>query len=196
MHYAGIGSRKTSDQTLDLMRRIAFHLATQGWTLRSGGAEGADTAFELGATQAGGKTEIFVPRAGFFGRSDAIAANRLPAHQEALRIAEAHHRNWAALSPTVRQLMARNVHQILGMELSSPVRFVLCWAPCPVVDAEGIVSEVRGGTGQAVRIAYTYGVPVFHLGVPDHLARIEAMLAKEASCHFSSTPRAGCDTTA
>lgn len=180
MFYAGIGSRKTSQPFLALMERIGFHLAKRGWTLRSGGAEGADTAFERGAVDAGGATEVFLPRRGFFGRNDGVNADQLPEHAAALVIAREHHRSWDALSPTVRQLMSRNVHQILGADLRTPSRFVVCWAPGPILDVHGRVADARGGTGQALRVAYAYRIPVFHLGLPDHRARLEVMLAKEA----------------
>lgn len=51
--YAGIGSRQTPDDILELMHRIGSTLAINGFTLRSGGAVGADTAFEQGAVSIG-----------------------------------------------------------------------------------------------------------------------------------------------
>ena len=48
MLYAGVGSRATPEPVLDLMRRCATRLEVLGYTLRSGGANGAETAFEEG----------------------------------------------------------------------------------------------------------------------------------------------------
>lgn len=68
--YTGIGSRETPYEIQDLMKRIAFKLAENGWLLRSGGAEGADTAFENGwwdwrltqdACSLVGRYECYVP---------------------------------------------------------------------------------------------------------------------------------------
>jgi hypothetical protein len=53
MIYAGIGSRETPQATLDLMNLIGFTLAQKGHSLRSGGAKGADSAFEAGASNGG-----------------------------------------------------------------------------------------------------------------------------------------------
>ena len=55
--YAGVGARKTPADVLGWMERIAAGMATQGWTLRSGGARGADSAFERGCNtaKAGGR---------------------------------------------------------------------------------------------------------------------------------------------
>ena len=51
-HYAGIGSRETPPQVLEQMRKIGTFLAERHYVLRSGGAKGADTAFELGCDNA------------------------------------------------------------------------------------------------------------------------------------------------
>ena len=48
-YYAGIGSRKTPHDTCDLMTKIAIALDNRGYILRSGGAKGADKAFEAGS---------------------------------------------------------------------------------------------------------------------------------------------------
>jgi len=181
---------------LEVMRSVGRLLGKKGWTLRSGGAEGADSAFERGADDARGQKEIYLPKARFFGRTDGIDASRLDQHRRALQIAEEHHPNWAALSFVARLLMARNCHQVLGEDLQAPSRFVLCWAPSPVVDQAGRVIDTRGGTGQAVRIAVANGIPVFHLGRPEHRERVIRMLSKEESCPSTSTHPGGTGTTA
>lgn len=81
------------------------------------------------------------------------------------------------MSPTVRKLMARNVMQVLGRDCLSPASFVVCWAPGSTLDEAGRVVDTAGGTGQAVRIAATYRIPVFNLAHPPHQARIGAWLA-------------------
>ena len=43
--YAGIGARATPDGVLADMEVMAGWLARTGWTLSTGGADGADTAF-------------------------------------------------------------------------------------------------------------------------------------------------------
>jgi hypothetical protein len=40
-YYAGIGSRETPKDILDLISKIAIKLESLGYTLRSGGADGA-----------------------------------------------------------------------------------------------------------------------------------------------------------
>jgi predicted Rossmann fold nucleotide-binding protein DprA/Smf involved in DNA uptake len=46
--YAGIGSRKTPQDILENMTKIATWLESLGYTLNSGGAKGADEYFEKG----------------------------------------------------------------------------------------------------------------------------------------------------
>lgn len=51
-YYAGIGSRNFPAAVLENMTKIAARLEKAGYTLRSGGAGGADTAFSLGVEAA------------------------------------------------------------------------------------------------------------------------------------------------
>jgi hypothetical protein len=179
--YAGIGSRQTPEPVLAQMRAIAARLATLGYVLRSGAADGADTAFEQGARAAGGRVEVYLPWSRFAQRDPAepglIDASSLPCASEAAQIAQAHHPAWEKMRRGAQALHARNAHQILGADLASPVRFVVCWAPDPQVEEDRVVN-VRGGTGLAVRLAHARGIPVFHLGLDAHRARIDAWLAK------------------
>lgn len=172
--YAGIGARATPHEQCATMRRLASHLGCRGYILRSGGAAGADTAFEEGAIAVGARREIFVPWAGYNGRRDGISIEHMPALTRAREFAAAHHPAWRDLRDSVRALMTRNVFQILGADMAAPVKFVVCWAPKPRVDAAGRVCDVEGGTGLAVRVAYSCRIPVFHLGLPEHAQRIEA----------------------
>lgn len=177
LFYAGIGSRRTPPDMLEVMRDAAAALGRLGYVLRSGGADGADLAFEAGA---GGAAEIFVPWRGFNEAGDrALVFDAMPGRANAMEIASGLHPRWPGLKPPVRKLMARNVMQVLGRACDDPVRFVLCWAPKPVLDADGRVADVDGGTGLAVRVAYRAKIPVYHLGQPEHRARVMAMIARD-----------------
>lgn len=146
--YAGIGSRTTPLPIQRGMTRIAQRLAARGFTLRSGAADGADTAFEAGA----GAKEIFVPWKGFGASKEGVV---IPLTNESVALTRRFHPAYDRLSPAVRRLMIRNAHQVLGADLESPVAFVLCWTPG---------GRGEGGTGQAIRIARAHDIPVFDLG--------------------------------
>ena len=152
--YTGIGSRRTPSHILVEMGRLATHLAQDGWALRSGGADGADSAFENGSRQVGGRMEIFLPWQGFNGRRDGIVPSFTP---EVYAMAESFHPAWHRCSVGARKLHSRNLFQVLGPDLHTPSQFVLCWTE----DGRG-----EGGTGQAIRIARSHGIPVYDLGDP------------------------------
>ncbi len=129
------------------MKTIAQDLSRKGWVLRSGGAEGADTAFEIGA---GSKKEIFLPWKGFNGNDSGFHNPTLGAY----KLAESIIPWWNGMSDGAKKLHARNVHQVFGYTLKEPVRFVLCWTPN---------GESKGGTRTAIMLAYQANIPVINL---------------------------------
>lgn len=150
-YYAGVGSRETPETVQALFRSVAAYLAKRGYGLRSGRAKGADSAFEAGCDDANGMKEIYLPWAGFEG-SDSKYIVKDP---KAFEIAENFHPNWNALNSGAKKLQARNSHQVLGWTLDAPSEFVLCWTK----NGSG-----EGGTGQAIRIAKAYNIPIFDAG--------------------------------
>ena len=66
-YYTGVGSRNTPQEVLDIMILIGEYLAKGEYCLRSGGAAGADKAFETGCDNANGNKRIYVPWNGFQG---------------------------------------------------------------------------------------------------------------------------------
>jgi hypothetical protein len=166
LYYAGIGSRQTPSAVLQQMTRIAQRLAQKGYVLRSGGAPGADTAFEFGA---GDAKQIFLPWAGFENRTSPYSRPAPNAYEMAALV----HPAWRRLSRGARMLQARNSHQIFGPELNDPVRFVVCWTP-DGAEHERQTSQVTGGTGQAIRLASRTAVPIFNLKNPSAEQRLWA----------------------
>jgi hypothetical protein len=154
--YAGIGSRRTPPEVCLHMTAIAKRLASLGYTCNSGGADGADTAFEWGAVI---NRQIFLPWDGFNKRN---IEPLIKLHGEGSYIVppfnpdlvRKYHPKPDALSDAGWKFMSRNSYQVLGSDLKSPVDFVLCWTK------DG---KASGGTGQAIRIATHYKIPVFNL---------------------------------
>jgi hypothetical protein len=164
--YAGIGSRRTPTDVLERMEAIAARLAEAGWVCRTGGAPGADQAFEAGARRHGDSAvELWLPWRGFEGREGSLPT------PEAYTIAERYHPGWQYLKRGVRALMARDVHQVLGADLTSPVKMIICWTPDGSLDGS---SRASGGTGMALRVACDYPVEVLNLQRPDHAERLAA----------------------
>jgi hypothetical protein len=164
--YAGIGSRETPTAVLTVLEALAAVLARAGLVLRSGGAPGADAAFEAGADRASGVKEIYLPWKKFNGNE----SERFTVPKEAFALAEEYHPLGAGLraNQASHKLIARNCQQILGQKLDSPVAFVVCWTA-----GGGLV----GGTAQALRIAVERGIRVANLGDVATLREISSELA-------------------
>lgn len=162
-HYAGVGARDTPQDVLARIITGAENMANEGWVLRSGGAIGADDAFETGCKNVGGKKEIYLPKDYHNGRragGDYYDCTVLLNWNEAFKIASEFHPNWYGLVYFVKCLMGRNVYQILGQDLETPVELVLCWTPD---GATTKTTRATGGTGQAIRIANAHGIRVRNL---------------------------------
>ncbi len=153
------------------MRAIATRLARRGLVLRSGGADGADTAFEQGCDAAGGLKEIYLPARAFNGNCSTL----FPPTAAALDLAAQFHPAWSNLSVFAQQLHGRNSHQVLGVSLDDPVLFLLAWTP-DGAETEFERRRETGGTGQAIALANRYGVPVINLARSGALDRIAATL--------------------
>jgi len=184
--YAGIGSRSTPTHIQSVMRRLAHHLASEGWILRSGGANGADTAFEVGVDdflQAqrshGGahfqqQKEIYLPWVGFNDNPSQLYPGRIPFSNEEIKISSYYHPAWNKCSPSAKLLHQRNLRQIIGHqsvcgEAVQLSKFVVCWT-------EG--GQLSGGTSQALRLARAYHVPVFNLGKANTFDEVEEMVSR------------------
>ena len=145
--YAGIGARVTPEAIVAQMQSIAMRLAMSGWFLRSGGAKGADKAFEAGC-------DVINPSA----KSIRCGTLWEPAMNHAAR----YHPAWSKCSnDAARSLHARNSLVMMGDHLNDPVKFVVCWT---------VDGAVTGGTGQALRIAQEHQIPIFNLAVTDEAA--------------------------
>lgn len=171
--YAGIGSRRTPPRICAQITEIARRLRARGWRLRSGGARGADAAFEAGA---GADADIFLPFAGFNGHAGGIH----PPAQRAFEIARAVHPAWDRMGEAAQKLQGRNTHQVLGAQCDSPVHFVCCWSP-DGAERESDRTRETGGTGQAIALADRWGAPCFNLARPGALLRLKDLLEQRES---------------
>jgi hypothetical protein len=156
LKYAGIGSRTTPPNILHTMTRIAILLAHTGIECSTGAAIGADQAFGNGAIAGGGKLHIALP----WDNYELAWQNSLKGqvtktvlnpefHVEAMQSVKEFHPKWKDISQGAYKLHARNFLIIQGCA------FIICWTPN---------GAVKGGTGQAIRIAEKTGINVWNLG--------------------------------
>jgi hypothetical protein len=178
----------------EFIKALAAKLAGMEFTLRSGGAKGADQAFELGwldwyANQSpwpsgeNVRAEIYIPwdgyekhdRDGLFGATKSPKDVHFKVWEQAEQLAAKIHPAWDAkredgtpvLTQGAKTLHTRNVFQVLGPHLDNPSTMLICWAK---VTRGGNIS---GGTATAWKLARQHGVPCFNLAKPEDYARIQ-----------------------
>lgn len=170
--YSGVGSRDLPEDAADNIAQIASTLSKLGYTVRSGGANGADTAFE---ENAGDLKEIFLPWRGFNrNKSPLFVTNDTQA--QLYELAKKYHPAWNKLGTSAKLLMARNGQQVFGENLDDPVEFLICWTP------DGCTSHKKrnkktGGTGQAISLASDNGIPVYNLANKESAEQLYIFLA-------------------
>ena len=174
-HWTGVGSRNTPPVIAALMQSIASGLTKVGGILRSGGAAGADSAFEAGVREPS-KKEIYLPFAGFQGNRSRLFHQPTP---ESIEWARKAHPYFDKMKPGSFAYLAhaRNAHQVLGKDCKSKAAFVVCWTPDGAESAgQAHSTDVTGGTRTAIVIAELNGVPVFNLTRPDALHRLQTFV--------------------
>jgi hypothetical protein len=136
--YTGIGSRNTPVDQQEKITKIASYLEAIVFVLRSGGAEGADSAFERGVKKPENKIIL------------------RPKHStsEAEKIASQIHPMWSACNEYARKLHGRNVQLILGEKLDQPSEFIVAWT---------FDGKNRGGTRTGLVLAQQRGIATFNL---------------------------------
>jgi len=158
IYYTGIGSRQTPSTILEQMENIAYLFAKYGYVRRSGGADGADSAFERGCDKAGGSKDIYIPWINFNNRGWGADAGIVPDLEAAKEIVMRTHPAPHRLTQGAMKLHSRNPYQILGNGLANPSRFVVCYTKN---------GELAGGTATAIRLSQEHGILVFNLGDPN-----------------------------
>ena len=185
MTYAGIGSRETPKEVLELMTKAATWLEYKGYKLQTGYKrkqtngklveEGADKAFSDGTNN----KELFGPD-----MANATTRN----------IAEEIHPNlkgmWSAVynkwvSKVGKEkateyadgaigLQERNTFQVFGAELDTAVDFVLFYA----IETDNPLRP-KGGTGQAVEMARRKGIPTINMADKDWRKELTKAISKK-----------------
>jgi hypothetical protein len=147
--YTGAGSHIISEILPSKLRNatiIAGNLEELGLVLRTGDAEGFDNAFRKGVKQKENKV-IYDKNTwksvdvGLWEKAVEIALRDHPARSKAM---------------SYINLLGRNAFQVLGDDLESPSRFLICWTKN---------GKDVGGTGTTMRIAMHYNVPIFNLRI-------------------------------
>ena len=182
-----IGSRKLANpnqrESAELFYDVAKTCAELGHIIRSGGAVGADLIAETAYRDAilerkatNDQVEIYVPWKKF----QATRGINNPLHhlhvipsdpvliQRANEMVYNTHPNPRALSQGALKLHSRNMNQVFGLDLNTPIDLCICWTE------HGIKS---GGTASAITLCERNNIPVFNLGVDDPQITLDALNA-------------------
>ena len=182
---AFIGSRKLAEPAHNEAAKLFYHVAKTcaelGHIIRSGGASGADYIAELAyfdainaTTADADQVEIYVPWKNF----QATRGINNPLHhlhvipsdpalvQRANEMVYNTHPNPRALSQGALKLHSRNMNQVFGLDLNTPIDLCICWTE------HGIKS---GGTASAITLCERNNIPVFNLGQPNAQNVLDAL---------------------
>lgn len=172
--FAFIGSRDLSKpefaQYAKKFYQLAYRCAELGIGIRSGGANGADVIAEEAyrdAIQNGvafeDQVQIFVPWKPF----QAVRGVNNPLHhlhilpsdpvliKQAEDMVRKVHPAPDRLKPGAMKLHSRNMNQVFGLDLNTPITANICWT-------EGGIK--KGGTRSAITLCEQNNIPVFNIG--------------------------------
>ncbi len=155
--YTGVGSRETPNNIRSLMTGVAKKLNEYNYTLRSGGAKGADYAFEIGSEKCDiySVSEKHKP----ISKKPNIIPN-LEDYRELVKLCCRHYKN--ITNQYAKDLHTRNICQVIGHDITNIVRsdFLLCYTK---------FGDYVGGTTTAIRCAEHFDVPIFNFGIYDNI---------------------------
>ena len=153
--FAGIGSRSTPPAIEKQIEEISKRFNRLKYILRSGGADGSDLMWENHMEL----KEIYLPWKGFNKNNSDLYLDNIPQiyTDKAYQMAKNYHPYWSNLSQGAKKLMARNSFQVFGPSMDKPCDIIVCYT------RDG---KDSGGTGQAMRIAKSYSIPIFNLFNP------------------------------
>lgn len=181
IYYTGIGSRSAPEWALELAKHIGYKMASKGYILRSGAANGMDEAFEKGAALYERECdkctrEIWVPWKTFRINEHFDSKHRkVLSDEQAIMggdylvssgVMTYYHR----LKHSAKLLHARNVYQVIGdgykQHKTEPSKLVIYWAP------EDDKRVIKGGTRTAVMIARRYEIPTYNLDIEEEKNKV------------------------
>lgn len=164
--YAGIGNDDTPESVLKQMTTLATRLESEGWVVRCDGGKGPSEVFEKMSSH-----ELYLPWKNFNGKESQF--NKVT--DEAKNLTKQFHPSFESLKDSVKVIVARHAQVILGKDLKSPVKFVVCYSS----DGAESGKERSAKTGYMsipIAIAAAQRIPIFNLKNEGAMSRLEAFL--------------------
>lgn len=178
MYYSGIGSRQTPSHILDSMIILGEWFATENYILRSGNANGADVAFGTGCDSVSGDSEIYLPYKNFNGgcRNSLYVSNTriLKQATQIMKTLKPKTYTWNAKNTPYHQ---RNVFQVLGVNLNTPSKFVICYTNTGAESEHDVLTmQDASGTSTAIVLADRLHIPVINMYNDNWMDKLELIL--------------------
>lgn len=167
-----IGSRKLAEpeyaEAAGLFWGASVMCAKLGMIMRSGAAIGADNiaekayadCIEYGQAHSD-QVEIYIPWPNFAPYAPLKHLHIIPSNPDLIKQSEemvwATHPAPHRLSQGAMKLHSRNMNQVFGLDLNTPIDLCICWT-------KG--GEAVGGTATAIKLCHHHNIPVFNLGTP------------------------------
>lgn len=178
-YYTGVGSRETPVKIKQQMGYMACELARNGYILRSGGANGADIAFQRGCDIGNTRAkEIYIPWASYGPTDDVLEMGIIVPKmgKKLMGILKNIHPNYENLSVQAKKLHGRNIFQVIGYHKPRVYSsFLLCWTPDGAESADQC-SIKTGGTATAIRMASKLKIPIFNFKNEDSMHKAHLLV--------------------
>jgi hypothetical protein len=171
--YAGLGDQNTPESVLAQMAELARDLEAQGWTLRVDGTPKPGNSFKDQAP----RHELHLPCKGFDNQeSKYVLWPKDPNYEKARLIAKEFNPVFDTLPKGVQAILAAKVTALLGLDLKSHVKFLICWSPDGAEHASQ-KSAKTGFMGMPVALASAAGIRIFNLYHVDAAPRLRDFLS-------------------
>lgn len=161
--YTVAAPREMPAEVLEQFAKIARKMDALGYTVRTGGGDGADDIVAQNAA----KIELYLPWKKFNGKVGVVEKPT----EEAQALAKKAHPAYDKVKETVQLLIARASHLVLGTNLRDPVKFIVCYSEDGVEEAAKRTAKT-GPAGQLITIAKEHNIPIFNLKNGNAMSRL------------------------
>jgi len=166
--YVITGDRSTPPEVTSRLVAVMKQLEEKHFTTRSSGLDGPDATIIKDSAN----LELFLPWKPFNGLESKNYFNT----KECLVIAKQFHPAFDGLKPAIHAFLGCNVRLILGNNLKSAARFMLCYTE-DGAESDKTKSSKTGNLGLAISIASAMRVPVFNFRHTDAEQRLFTFLS-------------------
>ena len=142
-----------------LIEQLTKLLISKGFTLRYDGNK-QDKAATQAYTAGKSRCETYLPWKGF--NKDLTAKLNKPS-EKAYGYASTFHKAFNKIPPTVRAIVARNVHVMLGDESNTPLNLFITYTPDGAETKADVKYETTGNMAFYIYACEDLGIPVFNL---------------------------------